>query len=432
MKKIFKFPMLFAAACMMTMGMASCSSDDDKNDTVDVTKEQNDAIETLTKQYLSDVVYPTYTNLANESENLYNKISALKTKLKAGTAVSQSEIDDICDSYKNARKYWEQSEAFLYGAASDFEIDPHIDTWPLDVPTLGEDLAADAKIAKLDAADGIEYARTSLTAENLGFHGIEFIFFRDGNNRSAAFFNNDEKETDSDITAKGDVTGKEEVIFATAVAGDLRDKCFQLEVAWNPNANSAHKSRVAECTKTSDDFETKVSKNGLTYGENLIAVNNGNSTYSSWKKVVEEILVGGCSNICAEVADQKMGQAYRAATGTGDAEDDPNYIESPYSHNSFTDFYGNIMSIQNALYNNVEGSAATNSSVMSYLQKYNTTEAASLQTKLSAALNALVACQNSGKSFVEAPGASCVKVAMDAIEALDNELNAAANWILKN
>ena len=432
MKKIFKFALLFAATCMMTMGMTACSSDDDKNDTVDVTKEQNDAIEALTKQYLSDVVYPTYTNLANESESLFNKISALKSKLKAGTAVSQSEIDDICTSYKNARKYWEQSEAFLYGAASDFEIDPHIDTWPLDVPTLGEDLADDAKIARLDAADGIEYARTSLTAENLGFHGIEFIFFRDGNNRSAAFFNNDEKETDSDITAKGEVTGREEVIFATAVAGDLRDKCFQLEVAWNANASAAHKSRVTECAKSSDDFETKVSKNGLTYGENLTAVNDGNSTYNSWKKVVEEILVGGCSNICAEVADQKMGQAYRAATGTGDAEDDPNYIESPYSHNSFTDFYGNIMSIQNALYNNVEGASATDSSVMSYLKKYNATEAATLQAKLTAALEALKACQNSGKSFVEAPGATCVKAAMDAISELDNELNEAADWILKH
>ena len=432
MKKIFKFAMLFAATCMMTMGMAACSSDDDKNDTVDVTKEQNDAIEALTKQYLSDVVYPTYTSLANESESLFNKISALKSKLKAGSAVSQSEIDDICTSYKNARKYWEQSEAFLYGAASDFEIDPHIDTWPLDVPTLGEDLADDAKIARLDAADGIEYARTSLTAENLGFHGIEFIFFRDGNNRSAAFFNNDEKETDSDITAKGEVTGREEVIFATAVAGDLRDKCFQLEVAWNANASAAHKSRVTECAKSSDDFETKVSKNGLTYGENLTAVNDGNSTYNSWKKVVEEILVGGCSNICAEVADQKMGQAYRAATGTGDAEDDPNYIESPYSHNSFTDFYGNIMSIQNALYNNVEGASATDSSVMSYLKKYNATESATLQTKLTAALEALKACQDSGKSFVEAPGATCVKAAMDAISELDNELNEAADWILKH
>lgn len=432
MKKIFKFALLFAATCMMTMGMTACSSDDDKNDTVDVTKEQNDAIEALTKQYLSDVVYPTYTNLANESESLFNKISALKSKLKAGTAVSQSEIDDICTSYKNARKYWEQSEAFLYGAASDFEIDPHIDTWPLDVPTLGEDLADDAKIARLDAADGIEYARTSLTAENLGFHGIEFIFFRDGNNRSAAFFNNDEKETDSDITAKGEVTGREEVIFATAVAGDLRDKCFQLEVAWNANASAAHKSRVTECAKSSDDFETKVSKNGLTYGENLTAVNDGNSTYNSWKKVVEEILVGGCSNICAEVADQKMGQAYRAATGTGDAEDDPNYIESPYSHNSFTDFYGNIMSIQNALYNNVEGASATDSSVMSYLKNYNATEAATLQAKLTAALEALKACQDSGKSFVEAPGATCVKAAMDAISELDNELNEAADWILKH
>ena len=432
MKKIFKFALLFAATCMMTMGMTACSSDDDKNDNVDVTKEQNEAIEALTKLYLSDVVYPTYTNLANESESLFNKISALKSKLKAGTAVSQSEIDDICTSYKNARKYWEQSEAFLYGAASDFEIDPHIDTWPLDVPTLGEDLADDAKIARLDAADGIEYARTSLTAENLGFHGIEFIFFRDGKNRSAAFFNNDEKETDSDITAKGDVTGKEEVIFATAVAGDLRDKCFQLEVAWNTNASAAHKNRVAECAKSSDDFETKVSKNGLTYGENLMAVNGDNSTYNSWKKVVEEILVGGCSNICAEVADQKMGQAYRAATGTGDAEDDPNYIESPYSHNSFTDFYGNIMSIQNALYNNVEGTSATDSSVMSYLKKYNATEAATLQTKLTAALEALKACQNSGKSFVEAPGATCVKAAMDAISELDNELNEAADWILKH
>lgn len=432
MKKIFKFALLFAATCMMTMGMTACSSDDDKNDTVDVTKEQNDAIEALTKQYLSDVVYPTYTNLANESESLFNKISALKSKLKAGTAVSQSEIDDICTSYKNARKYWEQSEAFLYGAASDFEIDPHIDTWPLDVPTLGEDLADDAKIARLDAADGIEYARTSLTAENLGFHGIEFIFFRDGNNRSAAFFNNDEKETDSDITAKGEVTGREEVIFATAVAGDLRDKCFQLEVAWNANASAAHKSRVTECAKSSDDFETKVSKNGLTYGENLTAVNDGNSTYNSWKKVVEEILVGGCSNICAEVADQKMGQAYRAATGTGDAEDDPNYIESPYSHNSFTDFYGNIMSIQSALYNNVEGASATDSSVMSYLKKYNATEAATLQAKLTAALDALKACQDSGKSFVEAPGAACVKAAMDAISELDNELNEAADWILKH
>lgn len=441
MKHLFKFALLFIAACTMTMGMQSCSSDDN-NDNGNVASEQNQAIEALTRQYLSAVVYPTYGNLANECENLYGMISALKVKLKAGSAVSQDEIDAICTSYKAARKYWEQSEAFLYGAASDFEIDPHIDTWPLDVPTLGEDLADDAKIARLDAADGIEYARTSLTAENLGFHGIEFIFFRDGENRSAAFFNNDEKETDADIVDKGDVTALEEVIFATAVAGDLRDKCFQLEVAWNPNASSTHKARVTECAKTSSDFETTVSKNGLTYGENLLAVNSGNSTYNSWKKVMEEILVGGCSNICAEVADQKMGQAYRAATGkpemhedeeTGElVADDPNYIESPYSHNSFQDFYDNIISIQNALYNTIDDDTMLDPSVMAYLVKYNPTGAINLQAKLQAALAALKACQNSGKAFVEDPGAPCVKTAMDAVSELDDELCSAADWILKN
>jgi len=440
MKKNFRNMMMLAAVCLMGMGTTACSSNDDDNTPVNTAEEQNSDIQKLADSYLSNVVYPTYQNLANETENLYNLISTLKTKLKAESQVSQTDVDNICNSYLKARKYWEQSEAFLYGAASDFEIDPHIDTWPLDVPTLGKDLADDNKIASLDDADGIDFARTFLTPENLGFHGIEFIFFRDGNHRSAAFFNNDEEETDKDIAANGEVTAVEEVIFATAVAGDLRDKCYQLEVAWlGSKANSAHAARVAECAKTSDDFETKV--DGMSYGERLLAV-GANNFYKSWKKVMEEILVGGCSNICAEVADQKMGQAYRASTSAsttyhegedGQLEaDDPNYIESPYSHNSFQDFYDNIMSIQNSLYNTIETESVLDPSVMAYLVKYNPEGAIALQTKLQAALAALKACQQSGKSFVENPGAPYVKTAMDAIEELDTELNAQAAWILRN
>ena len=439
MKKYFKYSLLFAAVCILSAGFTSCKDDDEDGPDLGA---QNAEIKAITNEYLNSVVYPTYTNLANETESLFGKISALKTKLKAGTTVQQSEIDAICTSYKTARKHWEESEAFLYGAASDFEIDPHIDTWPLDVPTLAADLADDAKIARLDAADGIDYARTNLTAENLGFHGLEFIFFRNGKNRDVAIFNNDVTEDDANFAGKN-VTGKEEVIFATAVAGDLRDKCFQLEVAWNPNASAAHKSRVAECAKTSDDFETKVAKNGLTYGEDLAAIESGNSSIgTSWKKVLETILVSGCSNICAEVADQKMGQAYRAATSStptyhegedgGQEQDDPNYIESPYSHNSFTDFYGNIISIQNSLYNNLGGSSAISSSLMSYLTKYNPDMARELDAKLKVALQALVACQNSRVAFVDAPGAPYVKTAMDAIGQLDEALNEAADWILKN
>lgn len=446
MKKIFKFAFLLMAAGTLSMGFSSCSSDDDDNKGNTV-EEQNNALKEMTGKYLSDVVNPTYTNLANETERLYQLITALNTKLQAGSTVAQNEIDAICTSYKNARKYWEQSEAFLYGAASDFEIDPHIDTWPLDVPTLANDLSDDKKIESLKGAAVNGRARDFLTSENLGFHGLEFIFFRNGKNRQVAIFNNDATE---DYTYKGEeyfkgmtVTGKEEVIFATAVACDLRDKCWQLEVAWLGNdAPAAHRTRVSEMARVYNDFNTTVEKNNMSYGADLLAAGSSTSTQASWKKVVETILVSGCSNICAEVADQKMGQAYRAAVGkavthkdeeTGEmVEDDPNYIESPYSHNSFKDFYDNIMSIQNSLYNNVEGSQWASNSIMAYLNKYNAAQANELSSKLQAALTALNACRNSGKAFVDAPGDAAVKTAMDAISALDDCLNATSAWVLKN
>lgn len=428
---------MFAMAITMGAGFTSCSDDDDDDDSAARAEEQNTAISSITSVYLNSVVYPTYSSLASETENLYNLISALKTKLKAGTTVEQSEINAICESYLAARNYWEESEAFLYGAASDFEIDPHIDTWPLDVATLATDLNNDTKIAALDESDGIEYARENLTAENLGFHGIEFIFFRNGSPRDVAIFNNDAVE---DYSYQGtnyfsgmNVTGKEEVIFATAVAGDLRDKCFQLEVAWEgSSAPAAHIERVATCAASSDDFQTVTNKGGISYGEDLLAAGQTSSTQASWKKVMETILVSGCSNICAEVADQKMGQAYRSATGQAGDEDDPNYIESPYSYNSFTDFYDNIISIKNCLYGNLDGTTWSSNSVMAYLVTYNSEMATELNSRLNTALSALQACKDSGTPFVLDPGASYVNTAMQAVNSLDDYLNSASSWILAN
>lgn len=444
MKKIFKFALLSAAAFTLSMGFTACGDDDDDNGGGggNVTTDQ---LKTATEAYLDNVVYPIYSNLANKADDLYNKIAALKTKLKGGNKATQSEIDNICADYKNARDWWEKSEAFLFGAASDFDIDPHIDTWPLDLPVLAEDLKDNNKIARLDGTDGITWARTAgnLTPENLGFHGIEFIFFRNGKNRNVDIFNNDATEDDENFKGLA-VTGLEEVIFATAVAGDLRDKCFQLEVSWlGSKAKAAHIARINECKQeNADEFKTTVAKNGLSYGENLARA-TASSSYSSWWKVLEEIFVGGCSNICAEVADQKMGQAYRAANSSSPTyhegedgeqeEDDPNYIESPYSHNSFTDFKGNILSIKFTLYGNTDANASTwsKNSIMAYLSDNYPSLAGTLNNKLNAAIASLDACLNSGKAFVENPGASCVGAAMDAIGELDEALNSTINTILK-
>ncbi len=442
MNRIFRSALLAAAACTFSLSFTSCS-DDNNDDHKERVEKQNATIQKLATTYLDNVIYPTYTNLAAETEKLYGQISALKAKLKNNETVAQSEIDAICASYKEARRYWEESEAFLFGAASDFEIDPHIDTWPLDVATLARDLKDEAKIAALDAAESNGEARRYLTKENLGFHGIEFIFFRDGRNRKVAIFNNDETESFEDYFTGMEVTGKEEVVFAAAVACDLRDKCYQLEVAWKGNkADARHIARVKECAKKFDDYKTTVDKNGLSYGENLLASGTAAGTLNSWKKAVETILVSGCSNICAEVADQKMGQAYRCATGkpgyhededTGElVEDDPNYIESPYSYNSYTDFYGNIISIKNSLYGNTGKDGYEENSIMAYLAEYNPEMQAGLQDKLDKALASLTACQNSGRSFRQDPGAACVKTAMDEVTDLDSYLGEVSKWILLN
>lgn len=438
MKKIFRNVMFFAFGALLSVGVMSCSSDSDSNGSA--IDEQNDAIKAITQTYLEKVVYPTYANLANSCDELNTKIGNLNTKLQAGTPVTDAEIKAICDNYKTARNYWEESESFLYGAASDYNIDPHIDTWPLAVETLKDILVNDDVLAKLNESDGVEYARKTLSEDGqLGFHGIEFIFFRDGKARSASYFNNNETESYQDYFTGVDVKAKSEVIYAKAVAGDLRDKVFQLEVCWNPNASASHVERVKACQASmGEDYGIVCRRSGLTYGEDLLATTARGSLASSWKKVMEVILIDGCSNICAEVADQKLGQAYRCAIGQPEegeeGPDDPNYIESPYSYNSYTDFYGNIMAIQNALYGNIDaatGSYAPNS-VMAYLAKYNSQKAASLQAKLSAALAALKACQNSGKAFAQNPGAACAGAAIDAIGELDDELNEASSWILKN
>ena len=69
-----------------------------------------------------------------EWEEMYDLLADAADK--GVDAISQAEIDAICAKFLQARQSWEESEAFLYGAATDFGIDPHIDTWPLDVEAL--------------------------------------------------------------------------------------------------------------------------------------------------------------------------------------------------------------------------------------------------------------------------------------------------------
>ena len=414
MKKILKYAMLFASVIALGTSFSACSDDDDKNESK--LSEKQTAMKEITEQYVNNVIYPIYSSLADQTSVLFEQLVDAKKKYRAGS-LNQSDIDKICATFINARSAWEQSESFLYGAATDWGIDPHIDTWPLDRVALAKQLSSSEIVEELDDLEegGIDNARALVGEQQLGFHGIEFIIFRNGKNRTLAALKGIE---DDEAFAGRNISGEQELIFACAVAGDLRDKCYQLEVSWmGSKAPKEHQDRVEEC-----EFNTTVAGGDLYYGENMINATQAGSTMKSWRGVMGTILVSGCSNICAEVAGQKIGQAY-----LGQDED---YIESPYSQRSYYDFYDNISSIKYSLYGQKSDEVHAKS-IMAYLQKYNSAMANELSAKLNAALNALDTAKK-GTPFVVEPHSTNAKTAMDAINALDETLNSAASWIAAN
>lgn len=420
MKKYFKLPVLLVMGILMTVTFSSCSDDDVTDSPNNTLSEKETLLKSASTDYVNDVIYPTYGNLATQTGLLYEQLNAVKEKFKADpSSVSQNDIDQICSTFLEARSYWEETEAFLYGAATDFGIDPHIDTWPLDLDGLVTELKNSDKIAQLDNGnEGIAYAANKLGQELLGFHGIEFIIFRNGQNRDV----NSLLGNDPDLISLygANISGREELIYATAVAGDLRDRCYQLNVAWNPDAPQEQKTRVIdEC-----ELQYTVGSGQLTYGENMLIAGQAGSTYTTWRQVASTILTSGCQNISNEVYSQKMGNAYNGS--------DPNYIESPYSHRSFYDFKDNILSIQHSLYGNVDNDLTKDNSLMGYLKKYNPTIASELETSLQKALNALDACIATGVEFGDNPTADYVKTAIDAIQNLDSNLSRASQWIANN
>ncbi len=284
------------------------------------------------QQYVEHTIAPTYMNLANYTDQLVDELDAFRT------SGSQSDLNKVCETFLNARAWWEKSEAFLFGAASDFGIDPHIDSWPLDVDAFNNLMNSPDMLAALAGEDGDVVAGEQLGNALLGFHGIEYILFRNGQAKDA-----------SEITDM-------QMVYAVAVAGDLRNRCFQLEVSWNgDNAPKSHRDKVEEL-----ELNTSVNGSGNSYGDNLKLSGNPGSTYASTVSGLMAI-VDGCKTIADEVGTSKIGKPYNG--------EDPNYIESPYSQKSIEDFYNNIVSIENAYYGGIKGQRNDKLSLHAYVKK---------------------------------------------------------------
>ena len=382
MKNLFKYSMLFAAACTLSMSFTACSSDDDDNkddngfnivsttpivdqnvypvntanyqdksfgqtaidNCATLVNELTAANQTIASSALSseqeaylykvlenivdNVIVPTYTSLADNTEALEKTLNGLTVN-----TITQAQINTACEEFKAARQYWERSEAFLMGAASDFDIDPTIDSWPLNRTLLlnyfnsgmNDEMLEDASI--------------------LGFHALEFILFRDGKPRKVAEFQG--KDTYKNFE---NITGAQELTYAQTICTLLKNRTFQLQVAWDGGANA---SRLAVVKAAGLKYTTA---NGLSFGDNLkkAGVSGGKSNFATLKAAVAQVLSndeGSCVGISNEVGTAKIANPF--------ANGDVSYVESPYSYNSIPDFRDNIRSIRNIWLGSTDKTANT-------------------------------------------------------------------------
>ncbi len=147
---------------------ALCSCSDDTDSSIDFVADRNEALAPAVACYVNNTVVPTYHNLATEAIELADICAQMK---EAATAAElQSLIERAGIKWKEARTHWELSEAFLFGAAADYNIDPHIDSWPLDYDQLDRTLRTQTMMDKLDQND--DDAIASLGYSLLGFHAL--------------------------------------------------------------------------------------------------------------------------------------------------------------------------------------------------------------------------------------------------------------------
>ena len=108
---------------------------------------------------------------------------------------------------------------------------------------------------------------------------------------------------------------------------------------------------------------------------------------------------------------------------------DPNYIESPYSWNSITDFYDNLCSIENSIMGGRPELRDESKSIYAYVNKRNAALAAQLKTDIAAAKAKIRAMKY---PFVHNYTDASVAEAMEACMKLSDTLGEVNTYILSH
>ena len=356
----------------------------------EVTNDKEQALQQAVTPYVNNTVIATYSAMADAGMTLLDQCEQILAAQEAGQDYTAL-MTQADASWRLMRKYWEQSEAFLYGPASTHNIDPHIDSWPLDFNAMNALLNNEAQMAQIEEEGGA-YVGDKLGYALKGFHACEYLLF---------------ESVIQDGRAVG--TGKPhacnlthaEAVYLVGIVEDLTQQAILLEYAWAGKV-SADKQALLD--------EGEVEPYEDIYGAQMINAGKAGSVYVTYQEAAEEI-IAGCIDIAGEVADLKMGNPYISSTA-----EQRDYIESPYSCTSTEDFADNIRSIQHAYC----GSQAGDHSISNYVYRQD----AELDARVRKAIeDAIKAIEQIGDFENTAQNNPLVKAAIDQVSALEEVLD---------
>ena len=364
--------LLLCGALVAGMTTACSDNNDEPNGGSKELSAKEKTLKAAAADYVEHTVLPTYKDMADAAMQMRSLCHTMQEHHSAGT-LTTADVEAAGKAWKQARKSWELSEAFLFGPAANHNIDPHIDSWPLDKAAMDNLLA--------QIRNGNSWSLENNGGYGLiGFHAIEYMLFE-----------LTEDENSSRVHSLNYTP--EEMEYLVAVADDLCAQCVCLEACWaGTDGISAEKQAFLE--EMDLDY-------GEQYGWEMMNAGQGGSRFKTYQEVAEEIIQGAI-DIADEVGNTKIGRPHMGST-----EEDKNYIESPYSLNSIEDFVDNIISVRNAY----TGARSGDASVSDYVRSKN---AAADQAVRDAIENAIAAISKIREPFAKTATSAEAEAAVKA------------------
>lgn len=274
-----------------------------------LTDAQMDAV---VETFVDEVALPTYKTMVDNMNKLQQAVDAF------AASPNDNALEEACTEWRNARIYWEQSEAFLFGPADLESFDPSMDSWPLDKNGIDQII----KNGNWDAIEGsVDESETAENpAQNLrGFHTVEYLLFKDGNAKKAA-----------DLSAN-------EIIYLQKAVKHLVNDGTNLYKAWKDGLGDEDvPTSYAEAMKKHDGTYTLSSANAALE----LMLNGGNGMAAIANEVGESKIGVPADDYAKDAAAGKFGEDNSGVLG----------VESWYSWNSLDDYEDNIQSIRNCYY----------------------------------------------------------------------------------